>query len=63
LPQKISQLYPNYIEAPPQILGSEETYNFAPVVGEERFVLSLPKADRYGYRRLYVTGDGVLRVE
>lgn len=63
VPEKLGQLFPDYIEAQPVILGSDEAYNFTPVQGEERFVLSLPKADRFGYRRLYATGDGVLRVE
>ncbi|MDP8224987.1 MAG: B-box zinc finger protein [Candidatus Lernaella stagnicola] len=62
-PEKIKALYPNYLEAPPNVLGSSESYNFTPVNGEELFVLSLLKADRFRYRRLYITGDGVLKTE
>jgi hypothetical protein len=63
MPADVKALTPDYLESPPTVLGSEEMYIFTPINGPERFVFSLPKADRFGYRRLYATGDGVLKVE
>jgi hypothetical protein len=63
-PAHLSELFPGYLEATPNILGTSEDYIFTPVAqGEDAYVFSLPKADRYGYRRLYFTGDGIPRLE
>lgn len=62
-PEQLDRLYPGYLDNPPRVLGEDESYNYSAVVGEEEFVLSLDRAARFGYRTLYVTGDGIIRVD
>lgn len=62
-PNKLDDLYPQYLEEKPRILRSEENYFYTTVNGPEGFILNLPRAERYGYRKLFVTGDGVMKIE
>jgi DNA-directed RNA polymerase subunit RPC12/RpoP len=62
-PAALRDLTPRFLPAPPNILGSDEPYAYSRIDGPELFLINLPKADRWGYRRLYATDDGVLHVE
>ncbi|HPQ71215.1 MAG TPA: hypothetical protein PKW95_18965 [bacterium] len=62
-PEKLDDLFPDYLEKPPRVLGTEEQYSYAPIKGEEGFIFNLPHADRFGYRKLYVTADGIIKTE
>ena len=63
-PEKLRDLFPQYIDHPPRVLNSaDEDYVYTSVNGPEGFVLNLPRADRFGYRKLYATAEGVLKFE
>jgi len=62
-PDKADDLYPHYLEAPPFILGTEDAYALTPIQGPDQFLLTVPKADRFRYRRLFATGDGILQIQ
>jgi len=62
-PERLDRLYPDYLDHPPRVLGSDEVYNYSAIVGDDEFVLSLDRANRYSYRTLFVTGDGIIRID
>jgi len=62
-PEKLADLFPAYLERLPRVLGTDEQYSYAPIKGEEGFIFNLPRADRFGYRKLYVTADGMIKTE
>ena len=61
-PEKLIDLFPDYLEHKPSVLGTEEDYVYTPVNGPEGFILNLPRADRFGFRKLYATADGVVKI-
>ena len=62
-PEDLDKLSPGYLDRQLRVLNSEEEYVYTTVGGSEGFVLNLPQADRFGYRKLYVTADGVLKTQ
>ncbi|NLH49341.1 MAG: hypothetical protein GX444_12190 [Myxococcales bacterium] len=62
-PKELKGLVPKYLPEPPTILDTGEPYVYSLIEGEEQFILNLPRADRYNYRRLFIMGDGVLKLE
>lgn len=62
-PDKLSDIYQKYLKDKPTVLESKEEYVYSPIGTAEKFVLNLPKADRFGYRKLYISGDGVLKID
>jgi DNA-directed RNA polymerase subunit RPC12/RpoP len=62
-PENLGDLSPRYLDRKPRVLNSEEEYVYTTVNGPEGFVLNLPQADRFGYRKLYATADGVLKTQ
>lgn len=62
-PYKLDELYPKYVSKPyPNVLGGNDTYAFA-AEAESGFVLSVPFADRFGFEKLYVTKNGIIKTK
>jgi len=62
-PEGLDELHPDYLELKPRILGTDDQYTYSVIAGPEGFILNLPRADRYGYRKLYATADGIIKIE
>jgi len=62
-PQKLGELYPDYVDkADSKILGSSDKYSYA-ADGKAGFVLSCSIADRFGFSKMYATGEGIITIE
>lgn len=62
-PEKLDELFPDYLDELPRLLGTDEKFSYSPIKGKEGFILNLPRADRFGYRKLYATADGIIKTE
>ena len=62
-PDSLETLYPDYVDKQePKILSAKDRYAYA-VDQEVGFVLSVPIADRFGFRKIYASQEGVIHVE
>ncbi len=62
-PEKLNDLYPDYVsKAAPTILSTKESYSYA-ADRKNGFVLNCTVADRFGYKKMYATREGVVHLE
>ena len=61
-PDRLSDLFPDYIDRKPTVLRSDVVYNYR-TDPSDGFVLTCPQPTRYRFRRLGAGGDGVLAVQ
>ncbi len=62
IPDNAGLLYPHYLESRATVLGSEDDYTCSPLEGPEQMVVGVHLCQKYGYRKLYAFGDGVLHI-
>ncbi|MBZ0271478.1 hypothetical protein K8I61_05540 [bacterium] len=61
-PRTLADLRPEYLDSEPRILRSAEIYHYVREASGG-FVLSVPRAARFGFVNLYADPDGVVRIE
>jgi hypothetical protein len=62
-PEKLDDLYPKYMDKErSNIVRTEDQYQYA-VDSKSGFVISIPIADRFGFKKIFVSRDGVIRID
>jgi hypothetical protein len=60
-PESLAVLVPGYLDRRPRVLSGDVDYEYR--TEGDGFILSCPQANKYGYPRLDMTADGILRTE
>lgn len=62
-PNSLESLYPKYINKElPTVLATDDKYSFAADINNG-FVLSCSVADRFGFKKMYATREGVIKID
>lgn len=62
-PESLEKLYPRYVNKEiPTILATDDKYSFAADI-KNGFVLSCSVADRFGFKKMYATKEGIIKLE